>query len=129
MLLDLHIEVFNNKEYEDINPELIYDLHIDIKRMVWLPNFNITLIASLPLNSIFFLIEEGGVMLDEKLYILLRSSGLISVGSKQKRIDLVDDDDHDPLIEEQNVSFSFFLFLSLSYSYSYSNLHFICLFE
>lgn len=71
--------------------------------MVWLPNFDITTIP-LPLNSIFFYIEEGGVMFDEKLYILLRTSGSISVGSKQNRLDAPEDDEeNDPDIEELTV--------------------------
>lgn len=102
IILDLHIQVYNTKKFESKETELIYEINIDLKRMVWLPNFEITSISSLPLNSIFFLIEEGGVMFDEKLYILLRSSGLISVGIKQNRIEINDDDENDPQIEEQN---------------------------
>lgn len=67
--------------------------------MVWLPNFDTTTIQSLPINSIFFALEGGGVMFDEKLYVLLRSSGLLAMGSKPNRLE---EEAKDPQVDDQS---------------------------
>jgi hypothetical protein len=101
--IEMQIRIFDNST-EHSSTDLAYELSVDIKRMVWLPNTDITSISPLPLNAVFFVIEDGGIMIDEKLYVLLRSNGLLSVGSKQNRIDTNDDIDNDSQVEEQAVS-------------------------
>lgn len=113
--VEMQIRIFDNST-EHSSIDLAYELSIDIKRMVWLPNTDITTISPLPLNAVFFLIEDGGIMIEEKLYVLLRSNGLLSVASKQNRIDTNDDIDNDSQVEEQAVSFPSTLLFLLSLS-------------
>lgn len=103
--IELQIQIFDNST-ENSSTDLVYEMFIDIKRMVWLPAVDITTLSALPLNTIFFVIEDGGVMMDEKLYVLLRSNSILSVSSKQNRIETNEDVDNDSQEEEQAVSLS-----------------------
>jgi hypothetical protein len=105
-LTDIKIEVFDNSTEDSTAAaiDLVYELSIDLKRMVWLPTIDITTLSAFPLNAILFLVEDGGIMMDERLYVLLRSNALLSVASKQNRLDTNDDIDNDSQVEEQAVS-------------------------
>ncbi len=67
--------------------QLLHDYQWDLKRAVRLSNNDIASIQSLPLNSIFLVLNDGGLIVDEKLYILLRSTGLIGVAKKLTRVE------------------------------------------
>lgn len=45
-------------------------------------HISITNIPALPLNSVFLSLEDGGFLLDEKLYMTLRTNGLIGAANK-----------------------------------------------
>jgi hypothetical protein len=102
-VIEIKIEIFDNST-ERSAVDLVYELSIDLKRMVWLPTIEITTLSGFPLNAILFLVEDGGIMMDERLYVLLRSNALLSVASKQNRLDTNDDFDNDSQVEEQAVS-------------------------
>lgn len=103
--IELQIQILDNST-ENSSTDVVYELSIDVKRMVWLPAIDITTLSALPMNTIFFIIEDGGVMMDEKLYVILRSNSILSVSSKQNRIEVNDDVDNDSQEEEQAVSHS-----------------------
>mmetsp|Transcript_9147 Transcript_9147/g.13789 ORF Transcript_9147/g.13789 Transcript_9147/m.13789 type:complete len:478 (-) Transcript_9147:153-1586(-) len=96
---ELHIKIYDCRqegEGESLTNSnvLIYECFMDIKRMVRLGPTDITSIPALPLNAIFFTVEDGGLIIDDKLYVTLRSSGLISIASKQSRIEVEEDDEN-----------------------------------
>ena len=63
------------------NSALILDFAIDLNKFLRLGNSKLPEMKSLPINSLFFATEGGGALYTtEKLYIRLRSQGLISIG-------------------------------------------------
>lgn len=60
----------------------LLEFTIDLKKFMRLGNTKLPELKSLPINSVFFATEGGSALYTtEKLYIRLRSQGLISVGS------------------------------------------------
>ena len=43
---------------------------------------SVSSIPALPLNAIFLVLEDGGLMVEERLYMILRANGFIAVASK-----------------------------------------------
>jgi hypothetical protein len=94
---ELHIKIYD----EDQNKALIHQCEWDVKKLVRLGgHISITNIPALPLNSVFLSMEDGGFLLDEKLYMTLRTNGLISAANKRNVEEAEDDVDEYALREE-----------------------------
>lgn len=62
---------------------LMQQFEWDLSKVVRLGgHISLANISALPLNAMFIATEDGGLLVDEKLYMTLRSNGLITVASK-----------------------------------------------
>ncbi len=63
-----------NSELSESNET--FDINVDIRKICFLGKVDLPSITNLPLNSVFFLTDDG-FFVDEKLFVFLRSSGQV----------------------------------------------------
>ncbi|CAE7434793.1 unnamed protein product [Symbiodinium microadriaticum] len=82
---ELHFRIYDDVENnsEEGGKVLIHQCEWDIKKLVRIGgHISLSNIPALPHNAILLALEDGGLLVDERLYLTLRANGFISVTNK-----------------------------------------------